>query len=214
MANTQVLRLIRAVDAADSPAELVKAVEDLAATGAEAAIPTLIAVLSYSNPRAARAAVDGLIKLDITAVPFLLEHIQEGSSYSARAWAIEALSGIGDPQGLETLLRATTQDFSMSVRRAAARGLGKLRWQMMASEQVLSGQSKVIETLFQAVQDSEWIVRYAAVVGLQGFAAAVFISCPSWVISIEMRLAQTAGSDDSLAVQARPCWPSSKFSPV
>lgn len=49
MANTQVLRLIRAVDAADSPAELVKAVEDLAATGAEAAIPTLIAVLATAT---------------------------------------------------------------------------------------------------------------------------------------------------------------------
>ncbi|PZV09727.1 MAG: phycocyanobilin lyase, partial [Leptolyngbya sp.] len=55
--------LIRAVEAADSSKSLQEAVQNLAAARLEGAIPTLIAALSYNNPGAAVAAVDGLIQL-------------------------------------------------------------------------------------------------------------------------------------------------------
>ena len=62
----QLSSLIQAVDAADSSDLLLEAVEDLADACLEGAIPTLIAVLSYNNPGAAVAAVDGLIQLGET----------------------------------------------------------------------------------------------------------------------------------------------------
>ncbi|NEQ29408.1 MAG: HEAT repeat domain-containing protein [Leptolyngbya sp. SIO4C5] len=204
MANTQVLKLIRAVDEAASPDQLIKAVRALSQSGTEAVIPTLITVLGYNNPGASVAAVEGLVKLDSVAVPFLLEQIQENTNYSARAWAIRALAGIGDPQGLETLLTAAIDDFSMSVRRAAARGLGILRWQMLVPEKLISGQEQALGVLFQAVEkDPEWVVRYAAVVGLQEFAAAVFVRHPNWLIKIQNQLGQIAQADANLAVKTR-----------
>ncbi|NET36227.1 MAG: HEAT repeat domain-containing protein, partial [Cyanothece sp. SIO1E1] len=119
--------LIHAVDVADSADLLLEAVENLAAARLEAAIPTLIATLSYNNPGAAVAAVEGLIDLGTPAVPALMEQLDR-HNYTARAWAIRALAGIGDPRGLVTLLEAATTDFSLSVRRAAARGLGMIKW--------------------------------------------------------------------------------------
>ena len=119
--------LIEAVNAADSATRLTDAVQQLADARLLSAIPTLIAALGYNNPGAAVAAVEGLIVLGEPAVPALLNELDQ-HNYTARAWAIRSLAGIGDPRGLTTLLGAATADFAMSVRRAAARGLGKLRW--------------------------------------------------------------------------------------
>ncbi|HEY9663923.1 MAG TPA: HEAT repeat domain-containing protein, partial [Allocoleopsis sp.] len=55
--------LIGAVEQATSSGHLIRAVRNLAATRLEGAVPTLIAVLSYNNPGAAVAAVDGLINI-------------------------------------------------------------------------------------------------------------------------------------------------------
>ena len=55
--------LISAVEKADSATALTDAVQDLADACLLDAIPTLIEALSYNNPGAAVAAVDGLITL-------------------------------------------------------------------------------------------------------------------------------------------------------
>jgi len=141
--------LIIAVEKADSANELLTAVENLAAAKSEAAIPTLTDVLRYNNPGASVAAVDGLIAIGKAAVPYLLANL-DGYNYGARAWATRALAGIGDVRGLDLLLEAAVSDFSFSVRRGAARKLSQ--------------------------GDPEWVVRYAAIVGLEGLgtAAAAF----------------------------------------
>ena len=167
-----VTELIKAVQEADSAQGLLDAVRTLAATGHEEAIPTLIEVLGYNNPGAAVAAVDGLIELGEVAVPHLLEQI-DGYNYGARAWATRALAFIGDPRALDLLIEAASSDFSLSVRRAAAKGLGTIRWSKLPIEAAIRSQAQVFETLLQVLQDPEWIVRYAAVVGLQSFAQAV-----------------------------------------
>ncbi|MEM9538119.1 MAG: HEAT repeat domain-containing protein [Cyanobacteria bacterium P01_E01_bin.42] len=160
---------IKAVDLADSSDGLLDAVEALADLRREEAIPTLIEVLGFNNPGAAVAAVEGLIHVGIPAVSALLEQL-DGYNYGARAWAIRALAGIGDPRGLDTLIKAAREDFSFSVRRAAARGLGNILWAELSPELRETQQTRVFETLVVVSQDAEWVVRYAAAMGLQGLA--------------------------------------------
>ena len=195
--------LIQAVDRADSSDALLDAVEDLAAACSEEAIPTLIAVLGYNNPGAAVAAVDGLIALGEVAVPSLLQQIDD-YNYGARAWAIRALAGIGDTRALEQLLTAASSDFSLSVRRAAARGLGTLRWYQLPAEEVPIIQERVLQTvLLSAEQDSEWVVRYAAVTALQSLAIAATETQSIDREPILVQLMQSACTDPVLAVRAR-----------
>jgi phycocyanobilin lyase subunit beta len=195
--------LIRAVDTADTATSLRTAVQDLAAAQRSEAIPTLIAALSYNNPGAAVAAVDGLISLGAAAVPPLLEQL-DLHNYTARAWAIRALAGIGDPRGLITLLGVATADFALSVRRAAARGLGMMQWHWFPEHLLEIAQAEALEALlFVAQQDDEWVVRYAAVTGLQSLAGAIAPTHSEWRSQIEAQLEQMAVNDSSWAVRGR-----------
>lgn len=195
-----VIELIREVEKADSADSLLNAVKALAATGSEGAIPTLITVLGYNNPGAAVAAVDGLIQVGEPAVLPLLEQL-DGYNYGARAWAIRALAGVGDPRGLEILLDAAVNDFALSVRRAATRGLGTICWQQLPPEKVAEAQLMACKTLLQASQDPEWVVRYAAVGGLQALAAATVQ--PNWLAEVLARFEEIIKTDETLAVRAR-----------
>lgn len=161
--------LIAAVDAADSSQKLIDAVTDLAQAGSQAAVPKLIAALNYNNPGVAVAAVDGLIQIGKPAVPKLLELLDD-YNYGARAWALRALSGIGDPRAFDLLLETAKNDFALSVRRAASRGLGCLQWADMPSDRRNSAQSAAMDALILVCQDPEWVVRYAAIVGLESLA--------------------------------------------
>ena len=194
-------QFIRAVEEADSSQGLIDAVKDLAAAHIEEAIPILIEVLGYNNPGAAVAAVDGLVEIGEPAVLPLLETL-DGYNYGARAWAIRALAGIGDPRGLEILLDSAANDFSFSVRRGAARGLGFIHWEKSEVE-VADAQHRVFQTLLQVSQDPEWVVRYAAVVGLQGLAKVVKANYPKWLEDILAHLEKIANTDITLAVRAR-----------
>ncbi len=194
--------LIQAVEGADSADGLLDAVEALAAVRSEAAIPTLIEVLGYNNPGAAVAAVDGLIDIGEPAVPYLLENLDD-YNYGARAWAIRAFAGIGDPRGLDLLLKAASTDFSLSVRRAAARGLGFINWLKLPTEQVLPAQTEVLNTLLLVSEDGEWVVRYAAVVGLQALFAAIDYTQTHFVKQILDKFTLIIATDPEIAVRAR-----------
>ena len=194
--------LIRAVEEADSSSKLLDAVEELSAACLPEAIPILIAALGYNNPGAAVAAVDGLVQLGEPAVKPLLQLIDD-HNYTARAWAIRALAGIGDPRGLDTLLDAAKNDFALSVRRAAARGLGTVKWEEMASEKLVSAQESVLEALLIVCQDPEWVVRYAAVTGLENLAKAVTETETDFRSKIIVQLEEMAGKDEEIAVCSR-----------
>jgi phycocyanobilin lyase subunit beta len=194
--------LIHAVTVADSAMGLVQAMEDLAATGNPAAISTLITALSYNNPGAAVAAVDGLIRIGEPAVVPLLSQL-DGHNYTARAWAIRALAGIGDPRGLVTLLGAATADFALSVRRAAAKGLGSMRWHWFPADLLEIAQAEALDALiFVAGEDEEWVVRYSAVVGLQELRQAIQ-DRSDWPAQITEVLHRISQDDSSWAVRAR-----------
>ncbi|MEH2198823.1 HEAT repeat domain-containing protein [Nostoc sp.] len=194
--------LIRAVEEADSSERLVDAVQELAASGIQESVPTLIAALGYNNPGAAVAAVDGLIAIGEAAVSPLLELIDD-YNYGARAWALRALAGIGDVRALDTLFEAAKTDFSLSVRRAAARGLGTLRWHQLPPEKVESVQTQVLEALLLISQDPEWVVRYAAVTSLETLAIAIAATLPDQASRITNQLQQMFDTDVDLGVRTR-----------
>jgi phycocyanobilin lyase beta subunit len=195
--------LINAVEAADSAPRLLAAVENLAASRLEGAVPTLIEVLGFNNPGAAVAAVEGLVAIGAPAVPALMEQLDR-HNYTARSWTIRALAGIGDPRGLVTLLGAATADFSFSVRRAAARGLGTMNWHWFPLDLLDVAQEEALEALlFVAQQDEEWVVRYSAVVGLEALARAIAPTQTAWLTQIQASLEAISAQDDSWAVRAR-----------
>lgn len=190
--------LIQAVEQADSAPRLTAAVGALAAAKDADAIPTLIQVLGYNNPGAAVAAVEGLVQLGEVAVPKLLEQI-DGYNYGARAWANRALARIGDPRALNTLLEAASSDFALSVRRAAAKGLGSLNWSKLTEDEIKTAQKRVFDVLMQVCDDPEWVVRYAAIVGLEALGQ----NAEEYQSPIQKRLQQLSESDPEMAVKAR-----------
>lgn len=146
--------------------------------------------------------MEGLIALGEPVVTPLLNQL-DGYNYGARAWAVRALSGIGDPRGLDVLLEAAVSDFALSVRRAAARGLGAIHWEKLPTAAIESAQDQAVQVLLVATADPEWVVRYAAVVGLQGLGMAVITQPPDWCAKVSDRLKALIKTDETLAVQAR-----------
>ena len=208
MADSALLETrLQAVEEADSSQGMIDAVEALAELKDEGAIDSLIRVLGYNNPGAAVAAVDGLIQLGTPAASALLGQI-DGYNYGARAWALRVLAGIGDPRGLDLVLETAVEDFSLSVRRAAARGLGAIQWEQMEEAARRDAQVKARDTLLQVVsEDPEWVVRYGGVVGLQGAAtAAVDYGFDDLMAEIVEGLSDRAQKDDTPAVKARAEW--------
>lgn len=200
--DNQIQELIKAVEVADSADGLLDAVKALAAVRSEAAIPTLIDVLRYNNPGAAVAAVDGLIEIGEITIPYLLENLDD-YNYGARAWAIRVFAGIGDPIALDLLLNAASTDFSLSVRRAAAKGLGFIKWSKLATEKRLPAQTEVCKTLLLVSRDGEWIVRYAAVVALQELFTAVAETRSNFGNEILARFEDILQTEPEIAVIAR-----------
>lgn len=198
----EVEKLIEAVNQADSADKLLEAVENLADAGSELAIPTLIEVLGFNNPGAAVAAVEGLIKLGEPVVPYLMNSLDD-YNYGARAWSIRAFAGIGDPIALDLLLKAAVTDFSQSVRRAAVRGLGIIRWSKLPPQEVLPKQQEAFKTLLLATNDGEWVVRYAAVVGFQSLGETVGKTQPQFLEQIKLRFHEMKDSEPEKAIRAR-----------
>ena len=199
---SDVHQLINAVNKADSADLLLETVENLAEVGDLAAIPTLVEVLGFNNPGAAVAAVDGLIQIGEPVVPYLLKNL-DGYNYGARAWATRVFAGIGDPAALDLLLEAAISDFSQSVRRAAAKGLGSILWSKLPESQAIPAQQKVLKTLLLATEDGEWVVRYAAVVGLEALSNTLSQSQPELRSEIAIAFQKLIDSEPEAAIRAR-----------
>ncbi|MDB9495469.1 HEAT repeat domain-containing protein [Spirulina major CS-329] len=193
--------LLTAIDNASSADALVGAVRALGASHDPAVIPKLIEVLGFNNPGAAVAAVDGLVRFGTIAVPTLLDNL-DGYDYGARAWANRALSQIGDPRALDTLLDAAQADFALSVRRAAAKGLGFLNWSALPVEAQHPAQQKVFTALTTVLTDEEWVVRYGAIAGLQELAQRQ----PHWRDPVLAVLGDRLPQEPEIGVQARLSW--------
>ncbi len=192
------LDLIQAVESADSASKLFQAVRNLASIQDVAAIPILVQVLGFNNPGASVAAVDGLIGIGEPAVTYLLTNLDD-YNYGARAWMIRVFAGIGDPRSLDLLVDAAREDFSLSVRRAAAKGLGSIQWEKASPHEAKSAQQRVLESLFLVCDDGEWVVRYAAIASLQSLANIN----PDFQPKITAKFNQLLANDPELAIKAR-----------
>ncbi|MDB9378020.1 HEAT repeat domain-containing protein, partial [Nodularia sphaerocarpa] len=102
------------------------------------------------------------------------------------------------PRAIDVLITAAATDFAPSVRRAAAKGLGNLNWHKLESADRQTALNKALETLLFISQDSEWSIRYAAVVGLQALAKIPDLQQP-----IQTRFDQMLATDDEKAIRAR-----------
>lgn len=145
--ETSVQQLINAVNEADSAVKLLQAVQKLAAAQSPEAIPTLIQVLGFNNPGAAVAATEGLINLGEIAIAPLMKNLDD-YNYGARAWALRVFAGIGDIRALDLLISAATTDFSLSVRRAATKGLGNIQLSSLPPEDIAPTQEKKFSAPF------------------------------------------------------------------
>lgn len=199
---TSITDLIQAIDTADSAQKLLDAVTHLAQQKSPQAIPTLIQVLGFNNPGAAVAAVDGLIAIGEDAVEPLLNNL-DNYNYGARAWAIRVFAGIGDPRALELLLETAISDFSLSVRRAACKGLGSLKWHLLPLEKRETAQIEVLDTLFLTINDGEWVVRYATVVALESLFQVATANQVDLFVKIKDKLDEIRQEDSEIAVQSR-----------
>jgi phycocyanobilin lyase subunit beta len=200
-----IAQLLQAIETACSASALADAVEALAKTGDPSATEPLIAALGYNNPGAAVAAVDGLIRIGEAAVLPLLS-LLDNFNYGARAWAVRALAGIGDPRGLEILLEAAKNDFALSVRRAAARGLGTIQWNGLSLDQQIEGQKRCLAVLVGCAQDPEWVVRYAAISGVQSLSMAIAGVQLQTLPQVLAQLESLRSQESTLAVKARILW--------
>ncbi len=194
--------IIQAVENADSPAALRTAVAELVAVGSPEAVSALIKALGYNNPEVASLAVEGLVRLGDLAVRPLLEQLDD-YNYGARAYSFRALATIGDPQALPLFLKAAREDFAPSVRRAAARGLGCLRWEVLPATQQAPAQDQVFQTLAHLAADPEWGIRYSAVVGIEGLGSAAAHLQPA----VHDLLRTMAQQDPDQVVRARAALP-------
>jgi phycocyanobilin lyase subunit beta len=192
--SEKVKALLQSIEVAENAPKLADAVKALAKEAIPETAPNLIRALNYNNPGAAVAAVDGLIAIGEPAVAPLLELLDD-YNYGARAWALRALSGIGDPRSIDLLLDTAANDFALSVRRAAAKGLGGIHWEKMDSAAMAEAQGKCAQVLLGLCDDPEWVVRYSAISGLESLGQAAG--------QIKARLAQVVEQDAEIAVQAR-----------
>lgn len=195
-------QLIDAVNKADSADLLLSTVEDLAEAKDIAAIPTLVEVLGFNNPGAAVAAVDGLIQIGEPVVSYLLTNLDD-YNYGARAWATRVFAGIGDPVALDLLLEAAISDFSQSVRRSAAKGLGSILWSKLPEPARAIAQAKVLDTLILATEDGEWVVRYAAIVGLESLSKTLLNSQPELIAKVNQRFEELLKQETETGICAR-----------
>ena len=163
MTSTALADAIRHLDQARSTPELVQATRALCALQDPEAADTLINVLGFNNPAVAAVATQGLIQLGRDIVPTLLVSL-DARNYGARAWVVKALAALRDPRGLDLLEHALEADIAPSVRRSATRGLADLELDPACSDQQLQ---RCLQGLLKAGQDDEWVVRYAAVFGLE-----------------------------------------------
>ena len=162
--NNQVQEAIQALDQATTRDELLVATKVLADTRSLEAATKLIEVLGHNNPATAVVATKGLTQLGPPVIPMLLSSL-EASDYTTRAWAVTILADLRDTRSLDVLIDAARTDISPSVRRTALRGLATLDFRSTVNG--LTDLERCLTTLMEGCNDPEWVVRYAAVFGLE-----------------------------------------------
>jgi phycocyanobilin lyase subunit beta len=114
-------------------------------------IEPMIRALSYNDAGLFEVVVSGLMAIGEAAVQPILDCI-DAMDYGARYQAFRALVGIGDPRSRNSYAYWLKADIAPSVRRICVKGLGQFE--------------DTLELLLEALKDSDWSVRYCAVLVL------------------------------------------------
>lgn len=195
---TKLAERVRKVEqGADTATELIEAAEELAGASAEHSqlLPVLVDMLGYNNPVAARVAMDALVNSGMAAVPSLLTGVA-AFNYSVNAYALRTLARIGDPSVASVAAECATRAPIPNVRRAACRALGALRYK--SSE---DASNSYMQLILLADRESDWGVRYAAVVALENFYAIELL--PERLTDIAINVVEAIGEGKS---QVAPEW--------
>ena len=199
MTSSALSTAIQALDRASSTPELVEATRALCALGDPEAAGTLVKVLGFNNPAVAAVATQGLIQLGRNIVPTLLVSL-DARNYGARAWVVKALAALRDPRGLDLLEHALEADIAPSVRRSATRGLADLELDPACSDQQLQ---RCLQGLLKAGQDDEWVVRYAAVFGLEQRLRHAPVGSSLTIQAVPMLRTLASEAEDAKVVRLR-----------
>jgi len=155
----------------ETPDELISAASDIAAASADsddvrdALMPVLVDMLGYNNPVAARIAIDSLVSTGEASIPVLLTGCG-AFNYSVNQYALRALGNIGHPSVHAIVTACAEAGPIPGVRRAACYSLGRLNFtDKPSAEEAYTLLLKIADG------DSDWGVRYAAIAGVEKFAA-------------------------------------------
>ena len=137
----------------------------------EEAIASLIEKLYYNHPSISSIVVESLVERGTEAVEPLITAFLSCKDHGIQAFIIQALARIGDLRTLDLLIEVVGIEVANhcqgSVRRMAARGLGKIA----STTNDISAINSCIEKLNWALSNVEdWALRYAAIVSLQEIA--------------------------------------------
>ena len=151
--------LIRQVRVSENPGgfEAAEALGRLAAENAEGAVPGLVESLGSDNADVARSAARSLGRAGIRVIPQLAK-AAETNREPVRRRVVESYAWMG-PAGASGMIAALS-DTAPEVRRAAARGLGRLGAEVAAVE----------PALLRAVNDPDLQVRATAAAALKQMA--------------------------------------------
>lgn len=135
------------------------------------AIASLIEKLYYNHPSISLIVVESLVGRGTEAVEPLITAFLSCKDHGIQAFIIQALALIGDLRTLDLLIEVVGIEVANhcqgSVRRMAARGLGKIG----STTNDISAINSCIEKLNWALSNVEdWALRYAAIVSLQEIA--------------------------------------------
>lgn len=132
------------------------------------AIASLIAQLHHHNPAISAIAVESLVEIGSETVEPLITAFLTCKDHGVQGFLIQGLARIGDIRALDLLIEVVGIEVANhcqgSVRRMAARGLGKIG----STTNDISTINRCIEKLNWALSNVEdWALRYAAIVSLQ-----------------------------------------------
>lgn len=142
-----------------------------AAINHEEAIASLIEKLYYNHPAISSTVVESLVQRGTETVEPSIAAFLTCKDHGVQGFIVQALARIGDIRALDLLIEVVGIEVANhcqgSVRRMAARGLGKIG----CTTNDISAINRCIEKLNWALSNVEdWALRYAAIVSLQEIA--------------------------------------------
>ena len=76
-------------------------------------------------------------------------------------------------------------------------------WSKLPQDKIIPTQQQVLDALLLTTEDGEWVVRYAAIVGLESLSKTLADSQPKLLAKITARFQQLVRDEPEAAICAR-----------